>query len=71
LQVSLILAVMVTALAGVAANPLLQLANSSVARTPLLQRSVLIRNEEIAAERPQLQAPVADVALSKAAISAE
>ena len=48
LQVSLILAVTVTALAGVAANPLLQLANSAVARTPLLQRSVLIRNAEIA-----------------------
>lgn len=48
LQVSLVLAVTVTALAGVAANPLLQLANSSVARTPLLQRSVLLRNAELA-----------------------
>ncbi|MEM9091000.1 MAG: NAD(P)H-quinone oxidoreductase subunit N [Cyanobacteria bacterium P01_F01_bin.53] len=67
LQVSLVLAVMVTALAGVAANPLLQLANSSVARTPLLQRSVLIRNAEIAAEMEHLQAPVAEVALSETA----
>jgi len=65
LQVSLILAVTVTALAGVAANPLLQLANSSVARTPLLQRSVLIRNAEIAEKLGHEQVPVADVALSK------
>ncbi len=49
LQASLVLAVVVTALSGVLANPLLTLANSSVARTPLLQRSVLIRNAEIAA----------------------
>ena len=48
LQVSLVLAVTVTALAGVAANPLLQLANSSVARTPLIQRSVLLREAELA-----------------------
>lgn len=52
LQVSLVLAVTVTALAGVAANPLLTLANSSVARTPLLQRSVLIRNAELAETHP-------------------
>ncbi len=48
LQVSLILAVVMTALSGVLANPLLTLANSSVARTPLLQRSVLARTAEIA-----------------------
>ncbi|MEM6449267.1 MAG: NAD(P)H-quinone oxidoreductase subunit N [Cyanobacteria bacterium P01_D01_bin.105] len=53
LQISLVLAVTVTALAGVAANPLLQLANSSVARTPLLQRSVLIRNAELAEAKTQ------------------
>ncbi|MEL6161835.1 MAG: NAD(P)H-quinone oxidoreductase subunit N [Cyanobacteria bacterium J06554_11] len=49
LQVSLVLAVVVTALSGVLANPLLTLANSSVARTPLLQRSVLARTAEITA----------------------
>lgn len=48
LQVSLILAVAVTALSGVLANPLLMLANSSVARTPLLQRSVMARNAAMA-----------------------
>ncbi|MEL6552262.1 MAG: NAD(P)H-quinone oxidoreductase subunit N [Cyanobacteria bacterium J06621_11] len=48
LQVSLILAVTVTALSGVLANPLLTLANSSVARTPLLQRSVIARSAELA-----------------------
>ena len=66
LQVSLILAVVVTALAGIGANPLLMLANSSVARTPLLQRSVLIRNAELAAEMGHRQMPVAEVAVSKA-----
>ena len=49
LQVSLVLAVVVTALSGVLANPLLTLANSSVARTPLLQRSVIARSAELAA----------------------
>lgn len=49
LRASLVLAVVVTALSGVLANPLLTLANSSVARTPLLQRSVLARSAEIAA----------------------
>jgi NAD(P)H-quinone oxidoreductase subunit 2 len=62
LQVGLILAVMVTALSGVLANPLLTLANSSVARTPLLQRSVLARSAEIATGRP---VTAADLALSK------
>lgn len=52
LQVSLVLAVVVTALSGVLANPLLTLANSSVARTPLLQRSVLADTAEIAAVEP-------------------
>ena len=58
LQVSLILAVVVTALSGVLANPLLTLANSSVARTPLLQRSVLARTAEIAAADAVELAPV-------------
>ncbi len=71
LQVSLVMAVTVTALAGVAANPLLQLANSSVARTPLLQRSVLIRNAEIAAKLGHLQAPVAKLAVSEAPVIAK
>ena len=48
LQVSLVLAVAVTALSGVLANPLLTLANSSVAKTPLLQRSVIARSAELA-----------------------
>ena len=48
LQISLVLAGVVTALSGVLANPLLTLANSSVARTPLLQRSVLARSAELA-----------------------
>lgn len=39
LQVSLILAVMATSLAGVLSNPLFTLANDSVTRTPLLQPS--------------------------------
>ena len=47
LRASLILAVAVTALSGVLANPLLMLANSSVARTPMLQQAVLIRNAEL------------------------
>ena len=47
LRASLIAAVAVTALSGVLANPLLMLANSSVARTPLLQQAVLIRNAEL------------------------
>ncbi len=71
LQVSLIMAVTVTALAGVAANPLLQLANSSVARTPLLQRSVLIRNAEIAASQGHLQVPVAKVTVSEVPVIAK
>lgn len=71
LQVSLIMAVTVTALAGVAANPLLQLANSSVARTPLLQRSVLIRNAEIAAELGHMQTPLAKISVSEAPVIAK
>ena len=63
LQVSLVLAVTVTALAGIAANPLLQLANSSVARTPLLQRSVLVRNAELAAKLGHEPAIARDVAV--------
>lgn len=73
LQVSLVLAVTVTALSGVLANPLLTLANSSVARTPLLQRSVLLRNAELellAEEFDYLQSPVAAVSPAvKVAIS--
>jgi NAD(P)H-quinone oxidoreductase subunit 2 len=71
LQVSLIMAVTVTALAGVAANPLLQLANSSVARTPLLQRSVLIRNAEIAAELGHMQTPLAKISVSEVPVIAK
>jgi len=61
LQVSLVFAVAVTALAGVAANPLLQLANSSVARTPLLQQSIVLRNAEVAklnSEVPSISAAI-------------
>ncbi|MEL6471833.1 MAG: NAD(P)H-quinone oxidoreductase subunit N [Cyanobacteria bacterium J06623_4] len=61
LQVSLVLAVVVTALSGVLANPLLTLANSSVARTPLLQRSVLARTAEIAKTKAEVS-PVAAIA---------
>ncbi|MEL6817008.1 MAG: hypothetical protein AAFP03_19760, partial [Cyanobacteria bacterium J06598_3] len=68
LQVSLVLAVTVTALAGVAANPLLQLANSSVARTPLLQRSVLVRNAEIAAKSARGQT-LEELSIAKVALS--
>ena len=50
LRASLILAVAVTAVSGILANPLLMLANSSVARTPLLQQAVLIRNAELGGE---------------------
>ena len=72
LQVSLVLAVTMTALAGIAANPLLQLANSSVARTPLLQRSVLIRNAELAAKPGRFQMPAAaELAVSKVPAIAE
>ncbi|NJL85876.1 MAG: NAD(P)H-quinone oxidoreductase subunit N [Leptolyngbyaceae cyanobacterium SM1_1_3] len=40
LQVSLILAVVATSLAGILSNPLFSLANSSVARTPILQSAL-------------------------------
>ena len=69
LQVSLILAVTVTALAGVGANPLLQLANSAVAQTPLLQRSVLIRNAEIAVQPGHESTPMANDAVADVAVS--
>jgi len=41
LQVSLILTVVATSLAGILSNPLLTLANSSVTRTPILQQAVI------------------------------
>ncbi len=43
LQVSLILALVTTSLAGILSNPLFTLANTSVTRTPLLQRPMLAR----------------------------
>ena len=42
LQVSLVLAVVTTSLAGILSNPLFTLANNSVTRTPLLQPAVTI-----------------------------
>ncbi|MEO1354153.1 MAG: hypothetical protein AAFW84_36315, partial [Cyanobacteria bacterium J06635_15] len=40
LQVSLVLAVVATSLAGILSNPLFTLANDSILRTPLLQPTV-------------------------------
>lgn len=40
LQVSLIVAVVATSLAGILSNPLFTLANSSITRTPLLKASI-------------------------------
>ncbi|MEM9818424.1 MAG: hypothetical protein AAF827_18725, partial [Cyanobacteria bacterium P01_D01_bin.6] len=40
LQVSLILAVVATSLAGILSNPLFTLANNSISHTPLLQASI-------------------------------
>ncbi|HIK44477.1 MAG TPA: NAD(P)H-quinone oxidoreductase subunit 2, partial [Leptolyngbyaceae cyanobacterium M65_K2018_010] len=40
MQVSLILALVVTALAGILSNPLFTLANNAVVRTPMLQKVI-------------------------------
>lgn len=51
LQVSLVLAVVTTSLAGILSNPLFTLANNSVTRTPLLQSSITItQNTEAPAQ---------------------
>ncbi|QIZ73495.1 NAD(P)H-quinone oxidoreductase subunit N [Oxynema aestuarii] len=47
LQVSLILTVVVTSLAGILSNPLFSLANDSIERTPMLQ-SALVQTETVA-----------------------
>ncbi len=54
LQVGLILTVVATSLAGILSNPLFDLANSSVTRTPMLQQA-LIRSEQPAVSVQPIQ----------------
>ncbi|NEQ33079.1 MAG: NAD(P)H-quinone oxidoreductase subunit N [Leptolyngbya sp. SIO4C5] len=60
LQISLILAVVATSLAGILSNPLFTLANNSIARTPILQSTTAAHTET---------APIAvDISGSKTAL---
>ncbi|MBE9181654.1 NAD(P)H-quinone oxidoreductase subunit N [Oculatella sp. LEGE 06141] len=52
LQVSLVLTLVATSLAGILSNPLFALANGSVARTPMLQASLLNSKQPTALVQP-------------------
>jgi NAD(P)H-quinone oxidoreductase subunit 2 len=52
LQVGLILTVIATTLAGILSNPLFELANSSVTRTPMLQQAVISHQQPAVSIQP-------------------
>ena len=55
LQVGLILTVIATTLAGILSNPLFDLANSSVTRTPMLQQAVISHHQQPAVSIQPIQ----------------
>ena len=52
LQVGLVLALVVTSLAGILSNPLFTLANNSIARTPMLQSSIVTSQPIAISDQP-------------------
>lgn len=52
LQVGLVLALVVTSLAGILSNPLFTLANNSIARTPMLQSSIVTTQPIAISDQP-------------------
>ncbi len=63
LQISLVMALVATSLAGVLSNPLFNLANSSISLTPVLQSAILrLETERAAAKVPAQSPPQANAA---------
>jgi len=63
LQVSLVLTMIVTSLAGILSNPLFTLSNSSVTKTPMLQSPTVSLNQPPVPENSSAATPASSVNL--------